>query len=71
MFRRLIVKNSRLLVQQQQQQHNVTNIVTVQRFMSTTSPSVHDLVVNLTFIDPSGARRKTTGIVGTYYLKEI
>lgn len=28
------------------------------------SPSVKDLVINLTFVDPSGARRKVTGLVG-------
>lgn len=28
------------------------------------SPSVKDLLINLTFVDPSGARRKVTGLVG-------
>lgn len=30
------------------------------------TPSVKDLLINLTFIDPSGARRKATGMVGKY-----
>uniref|UniRef100_A0A7R9Z849 Uncharacterized protein n=1 Tax=Pseudictyota dubia TaxID=2749911 RepID=A0A7R9Z849_9STRA len=27
-------------------------------------PSVHDVMINLTFVDPSGARRKVPGIIG-------
>lgn len=43
-------------------------------FLSTTNAatdstpsSVKDLLINLTFVDPSGARRKATGIVGKFY----
>ena len=27
-------------------------------------PSVKDLLINLTFVDPSGARRKVKGLIG-------
>jgi hypothetical protein len=30
------------------------------------APSVKDLLIDLTFVDPSGARRKVKGLVGTY-----
>jgi len=29
-----------------------------------TTPSVKDILIDLTFVDPSGARRKAKGIIG-------
>jgi len=29
------------------------------------TPSVKDVLINLTFVDPSGARRKVKGLIGT------
>lgn len=34
---------------------------------SAPASSVKDLLIDLTFVDPSGARRKVTGIIGTYF----
>jgi hypothetical protein len=35
-------------------------------WMSTAAaPSVKDLIIQLTFVDPSGARRKVKGLIGT------
>lgn len=31
------------------------------------APSIMDVIVNLTFVDPSGARRKVPAMVGTYF----
>lgn len=34
------------------------------------APSVKDLLIDLTFVDPSGARRKSKGIIGkTVYFR--
>ena len=33
---------------------------------TTAGPSVKDLIVTLTFVDPSGARRKVPAVVGTW-----
>jgi hypothetical protein len=35
-------------------------------FSSDAAPSIKDLLINLTFVDPSGARRKVKGLVGKY-----
>jgi hypothetical protein len=32
---------------------------------TTAGPSIKDLIVTLTFVDPSGARRKVPAVVGT------
>lgn len=38
----------------------------VQRFSTAAAaPSVKDLLIDLTFVDPSGARRKAKGMIGT------
>ena len=34
-------------------------------------PSVFDSVVTLTFVDPSGARRKVAGLIGEFVLAPI
>ena len=34
-------------------------------------PSVKDLLINLTFVDPSGARRKAKGIIGEHLCESI
>ena len=31
------------------------------------APSIKDVIVNLTFVDPSGARRKVPGLVGALF----
>ncbi len=36
--------------------------------LSSAAPSVKDLLIDLTFVDPSGARRKVKGLVGTCVL---
>jgi hypothetical protein len=33
---------------------------------SPTTPTIADVIVELTFVDPKGARRKVKGMVGTY-----
>lgn len=35
------------------------------------SPSVKDLLIDLTFVDPSGARRKAKGLIGECYSCEV
>jgi len=55
----------RLLAQKAVQQQRFA----VFRVMSSTAPaattpSVKDILIDLTFVDPSGARRKAKGIVG-------
>lgn len=36
----------------------------------TAAPSVKDLLIDLTFVDPSGARRKVKGLIGTLYVHD-
>ena len=47
-----------------------TRFAVVARALSTSAvadvPSVKDKIVSLTFVDPSGARRKVPAMVGTY-----
>jgi hypothetical protein len=33
---------------------------------SSPDPSIHDVLINLTLIDPSGARRKKKAMIGKY-----
>ena len=35
------------------------------------APSVKDAIIDLTFIDPSGARRKVPGLVGEWILNRV
>ena len=56
---------ARALLRQQPQRQWVTR--TLASSSSAAAPlSVKDMIVNLTVVDPSGARKKITGIVGTY-----
>jgi hypothetical protein len=41
-----------------------TTATTAIRSFSAAAPSVKDLLVNLTVVDPSGARKKITGLIG-------
>jgi hypothetical protein len=34
-------------------------------FSTAAAPSVKDILIDLTFVDPSGARRKAKGMIGT------
>ena len=56
---------ARALLRPQPQRQWVTR--TLASSSSAAAPlSVKDMIVNLTVVDPSGARKKITGIVGTY-----
>jgi hypothetical protein len=38
---------------------------------ATAQPSIKDLLIDLTFVDPSGARRKAKGMIGTYSTRRL
>lgn len=61
MFRLVQTSTRRFLFNKQRQQ-----IVASFSSSSTasTTPTVHDLLINLTIVDPSGARKKIKGIIG-------
>jgi len=38
---------------------------------ATTAPSVRDVMIQLNFVDPSGARRKVPGLIGAFLFRII
>mmetsp|Transcript_6893 Transcript_6893/g.8937 ORF Transcript_6893/g.8937 Transcript_6893/m.8937 type:complete len:167 (-) Transcript_6893:161-661(-) len=42
----------------------VTNVAQRALLSTAATPSVHDLLINLTIVDPSGARKKIKGLIG-------
>ena len=54
---------ARKAVQQQQRFAAVARVMSSAAAPAST-PSVKDILIDLTFVDPSGARRKAKGIIG-------